>query len=51
MWLPGTFLDQSSDIKIKVKIGQNIKIKSTVKGLSRVLVTLVVKQSACNSSC
>ena len=33
MWLPGTFLNQSSDTKIKVKIGQNIKIKSTVKGL------------------
>ena len=35
MWLPGTFLNQSSDTKIKVKIGQNIKIKSTVKGLMR----------------
>ena len=33
MWLPGTFLNQSSDTKIKVKIGQNLKIKSTVKGL------------------
>ena len=34
MWLPGTFLNQSSDTKIKVKIGQNLKIKSTVKGLT-----------------
>ena len=34
MWLPGTFLNQSSDTKIKVKIGQNLKIKSTVKGLN-----------------
>ena len=33
MWLPGTFLNQSSDTEIKVKIGQNLKIKSTVKGL------------------
>ena len=33
MWLPGTFLNQSSDTKIKVKIGQNLKIKLTVKGL------------------
>ena len=32
-WLPGTFLNQSSDTKINVKIGQNLKIKSTVKGL------------------
>ena len=32
MWLPGTFLNQSSNTKIKVKIGQNLKIKSTVKG-------------------
>ena len=36
MWLPGTFLNQSSDTKIKVKIGQNLKIKSTVKGLKLV---------------
>ena len=35
MRLPGTFLNQSSDTKIKVKIGQNLKIKSTVKGLSK----------------
>ena len=35
MRLPGTFLNQSSDTKIKVKIGQNLKIKSTVKGLRR----------------
>ena len=34
MRLPGTFLDQSSDTKIKVKLGQNLKIKSTVKGLN-----------------
>ena len=33
MRLPGTFLNQLSDTKIKVKIGQNLKIKSTVKGL------------------
>ena len=36
MRLPGTFLNQSSDTKIKVKIGQNLKIKSTVKGLREV---------------
>ncbi len=34
MQLPGTFLNQSSDTKIKVNIGQNLKIKSTVKGLT-----------------
>ena len=37
MRLPGTFLNQSSDTKIKVKIGQNLKIKSTVKGLRSTL--------------
>ena len=43
MRLPGTFLNQSSDTKIKVKIGQNLKIKSTVKGLiSSSIVVIVV---------
>ena len=37
MRLPGTFLNQSSDTKIKVKIGQNLEIKSTAKGLSNLL--------------
>ena len=42
MWLPGTFLNQSSDTKIKVKIGQNLKIKSTVKGLITWRVRLIL---------
>ena len=40
MWLPGTFLNQSLDTKIKVKIGQNLKIKSTVKGLIKLFKLL-----------
>ena len=39
--LPGTFLNQSSDTKIKVKIGQNLKIKSTVGGLMCNIIILL----------
>ena len=41
MRLPGTFLNQSSDTKIKVKIGRNLKIRSTVKGLNVMFVELM----------
>ena len=44
MRLPGTFLNQSSDTKIKVKIGQNLKIKSTVKGLIHLMMLYCLQQ-------